>query len=215
MAKCFGGSPLLAPRKKFETLKKNEGCQSVDKGGGIWIFCFRRLIITFFGVYSNMAEKRIFLIFVDSFLNFCKAGEQKLRSLGQFSKFLHIYFLHGASLCGFHIGYHYNLTWNDWDMAKIRSTGVFAPHLDRVKSSHVISGTCLYMATHLSSFIGCWWRTETFIEIWGSAPNIQRCIFIWESIPSISIYKIEFGSETDIGICYSGLWPNHKMVRGC
>ena len=35
MAKFFGGTPLLAPRKIFETLKKNEGCQSVDKGGGI------------------------------------------------------------------------------------------------------------------------------------------------------------------------------------
>ena len=34
-AKFFGGTPLLGPRKNFETLKKNEGCQSVDKGGGI------------------------------------------------------------------------------------------------------------------------------------------------------------------------------------
>ena len=33
-----------------------------------------------------MAEKRPFLIFVDSFLNFCKG--KKLRLLGQFLKFL-------------------------------------------------------------------------------------------------------------------------------
>ena len=31
--------------------------------------------ITFFGVYSKMAEKRIFLIFVDSDLNPCKASQ--------------------------------------------------------------------------------------------------------------------------------------------
>ena len=31
--------------------------------------------ITFFGVYSKIAEKRIFLIFVDSDLNLCKASQ--------------------------------------------------------------------------------------------------------------------------------------------
>ena len=31
--------------------------------------------ITFLGVYSKMAEKRIFLIFVDSDLNLCKASQ--------------------------------------------------------------------------------------------------------------------------------------------
>ena len=31
--------------------------------------------ITFFGVYSNMAKKRPLLIFLDSFLNFCKANK--------------------------------------------------------------------------------------------------------------------------------------------
>ena len=35
MAEFFGGTPLSAPQKNFETLKKNEGCQLVDKGGGI------------------------------------------------------------------------------------------------------------------------------------------------------------------------------------
>ena len=63
-------------------LNPNQGCQSVDKGGGIWIFCFRRLAwfvkvdkITFFGVYSKMAEKRIFSIFFYSDLNLCKASQ--------------------------------------------------------------------------------------------------------------------------------------------
>ena len=60
-------------------------------------------------------------------------GKQKLRLLGQFSKFLQFFFLHGAWLCGFHIcfWYHSNPTWNDWDMAKICSAGVFAPPLNR------------------------------------------------------------------------------------
>ena len=31
--------------------------------------------ITFFGVFSKIAEKRIFLIFVDSDLNLCKASQ--------------------------------------------------------------------------------------------------------------------------------------------
>ena len=39
------------------------------------------------------------------------------------------FFLHGASLFGYDIcfWYHSNPTWNDWDMAKICSAGVFAP----------------------------------------------------------------------------------------
>ena len=66
--------------------KENNGCQSVDKGGKIWIFRFRRLFIIFwpgmkiwinffFSVNSKMAEKRIFAIFVDSDLNHYKASQ--------------------------------------------------------------------------------------------------------------------------------------------
>ena len=45
-----------------------------------------------------------------------------------FKIFAH-FFLHGASLCGFHIcfWYHSNPTWNDWNMARICSAGIFAP----------------------------------------------------------------------------------------
>ena len=39
------------------------------------------------------------------------------------------FFLHGASLYGFHFCFwkQSNPTWNDWDMSKLCSTGVFAP----------------------------------------------------------------------------------------
>ena len=75
-----------------------------------------------------MANKRIFLFFVDSFLNFCKANKNCDYS-ANFQSFCIFLLLHGASLCGFHIcfWYHSNPTWNDWDMAKIYSEDVFVP----------------------------------------------------------------------------------------
>ena len=81
-----------------------------------------------------MAEKRIFLIFVDSFLNFCKANKNCDYS-ANFQFFCKISFLHGASICGFHIcfDYHSNPTWNDWVMAKICIAGVFAPQFKTTK----------------------------------------------------------------------------------
>ena len=59
-----------------------------------------------------MGEKTPFHDYSANFQNICKTN-----------------FLNGASLCGFHICFWYNSypTWNDWDMAKICSAGVFAP----------------------------------------------------------------------------------------
>ena len=72
-------------------------------------------------------RKCIFLIFVDLFLYFCKA-KKNCDYLVNFQNFWTICFLHGVSLCGFHIcfWYHSNPTWNEWDLAKICSAGVFA-----------------------------------------------------------------------------------------
>ena len=54
--------------------KANSAQQELELGLGL------SLAITFFGVYSKMAEKRIFLIFVDLYLNFCKASQVRVFS---------------------------------------------------------------------------------------------------------------------------------------
>ena len=83
-------------------------------------------------------------------ISICLKANKNCYYSANFQNVCKIFLLHGASLCGFHISfwYHSNLTWNDWDMAKICSAGVFAPPpwivssgptLDRVKHSLVMN----------------------------------------------------------------------------
>ena len=96
----------MAPRKNFKNLKKIRGVNrlikevqseySVLKTHNIFACLAKVNKITFFGVYSKMAEKRIFLIFVDSFLNFCKVNKNF-----DYSKFLQFFFYTGPHYMDF------------------------------------------------------------------------------------------------------------------
>ena len=90
----------------------------------------------FFGVFSKMAEKRIFLIFVGPFLNFCKANKNR-NYLANFQNFCKIFFCTGPHYVDFAFAFDTTLIRLEMNMAKICSAGVFAPllnrQLDRVK----------------------------------------------------------------------------------
>ena len=77
----LGRAPILAPRKNFKPLKEIRGVNRLIKDVEseyshnilTWFENFNK--ITFFGVYSEMAEKHPSLIFFNSFLNFCKSDK--------------------------------------------------------------------------------------------------------------------------------------------
>ena len=142
-----------------------------------------------------------------------------MRLLIQFSKFLHIFFLHGASLCGFHIcfWYHSNPTWNDWDMGKLCIAGVFTPslnrqlrtHLDRVKPNlfldHNFFGTTIFWTQNLEA-------RDKAIQSW---TVLTYVLYRHTLNPSCYLISCTYFCPSSAWLWISKFWPPRKLPAKC
>ena len=85
-----------------------------------------------------MAEKHTYLIFVDSFLNFCKANKN-CDYLANFQNVCKLFFYMGPHYLDVKFTFAFDTTLIQLKMTEIRSTGIFAP-LPGIISSEVPHG---------------------------------------------------------------------------